>query len=180
VYPALPPNRTPGQLRQTVGIVGREEWQKLRNDERDAANALSLHVWWRCRQEKHPALEGEDCVFLSDKWVKRLLTEVRARKRGESRGRGDQNDAGARLDRGHRDDEEAAPLRAEPSSGRAFRGGASPEGGKARSRAPRGPTGGECSGSRCSQRSSRRRNRCRARMHVFRPFRNAKRLCRHC
>lgn len=83
MYPALPPNRTPGQLRQTVGIVGREEWQKLSNDERDAANALSLHVWWRCRQEKHPALEGEDCVLLSDKWVKRLLTEVRARKTGE-------------------------------------------------------------------------------------------------
>lgn len=61
----LPANIRVGQVRRTVTIVSPEEWRSLTGDERAAADALALHVWWRCRQKQHPALEGRDCVFLS-------------------------------------------------------------------------------------------------------------------
>jgi hypothetical protein len=81
--PELPPNIKLGQVRRTVGIVTPAEWSSLTRDERDAADALALHVWFRCRQKRHPALEGEDCVFLTDGWVQALLRVVGARKTGE-------------------------------------------------------------------------------------------------
>jgi hypothetical protein len=41
-----------------------------------------LHVWWRSRQERHPALEVDDCIFLTDRHVQTLLRAVGARKKG--------------------------------------------------------------------------------------------------
>jgi hypothetical protein len=81
--PEFPKNLKLGQVRRTAGIVTQSEWSKLSRDEQDAADALSWHVVWRCRQKRHPALEGEDCIFLSDGWVQGLLRAVGARKTGE-------------------------------------------------------------------------------------------------
>jgi hypothetical protein len=81
--PAIPKNLKLGQIRRTAGIVTQTEWSKLNRDERDAVDALSWHVVWRCRQKRHPALEGEDCVFLSVGHVQSLLRAVGARKTGE-------------------------------------------------------------------------------------------------
>ena len=62
----LPANIRVGQVRRTVTIVSPEEWRSLTGDERAAADALALHVWWRCRQKQHPALEDETaCSSLS-------------------------------------------------------------------------------------------------------------------
>jgi len=80
---AIPPNRTIGQLRKTIPLLEAAEWAQLSDEERDAADALTLHVWWRCRQRLRPAFEGKDCVFLTVKHVQRLLRAVGARKTGE-------------------------------------------------------------------------------------------------
>ena len=42
-----------------------------------------MHIWTRARQEEHEAFEGEDCVFLTVRWMQRLLRAVGARKTGE-------------------------------------------------------------------------------------------------
>jgi len=83
VVPRLPRNVKIGQVRRTVEIVSSADWNKLSKDERAAADALALHVWWRCRQSEHPAFEGTDCVFLTDRYVQRLLRAVGASKTGE-------------------------------------------------------------------------------------------------
>ena len=51
--------------------------------EQEAVDALALHIWWRCRQEQHPALEGDDGIFLTVKHVQRLLREIGAVNTGE-------------------------------------------------------------------------------------------------
>ena len=51
--------------------------------EQEAADALAHHVWWRCRQERHLALEGEDCIFLTVSHLQRLLRAVGAVNTGE-------------------------------------------------------------------------------------------------
>ena len=66
-------------------------------------DALSLHVWWRARQDEHEAFEGEenDCVFLTVRWMQGLLRGVGARRTGEKAAR----DAIALLEkRGHIED----------------------------------------------------------------------------
>jgi hypothetical protein len=47
-----------------------------------AVDALSWQIVWRCRQDRHSALEGEDCIFLTVH-VQRLLRAIGARKTGE-------------------------------------------------------------------------------------------------
>jgi hypothetical protein len=79
----LPKNLKLGQVRRTAGIVTRSEWKALTRDEQDAVDALSWQIVWRCRQKRHPALEGEDCIFLTVRHVQRLLRAIRARKTGE-------------------------------------------------------------------------------------------------
>jgi hypothetical protein len=83
VGPELPRNLKLGQVRHTAGIVTQREWSSLTRDEQDAVDALSWHVVWRCRQKRHPALEGEDSIFLTVKHVQRLLRAIGARKTGE-------------------------------------------------------------------------------------------------
>jgi hypothetical protein len=83
VSPELPRNLKLGQVRRTAGIVTQSEWSKLSRDEQDAVDALSWQIVWRCRQKRHPALEGEDCIFLTVRHVQRLLRAVGARKTGE-------------------------------------------------------------------------------------------------
>jgi hypothetical protein len=83
--PELPPNIKLGQIRCTIGLLAPEEWRRLDEDGRAAVDALSLHVWWRARQDEHEAFEGEedDCVFLTVPWMQGLLRAVGARKTGE-------------------------------------------------------------------------------------------------
>jgi hypothetical protein len=81
--PELPQNLTLGQIRHTAGIVTQSEWRSLTRDEQDAVDALSWQIVWRCRQKRHPALEGEDCIFLTVRHVQRLLRAIGARKTGE-------------------------------------------------------------------------------------------------
>jgi hypothetical protein len=85
VSPELPRNIKLGQIRRTIGLLAPEEWRRLDEDGRAAVDALSLHVWWRARQDEHEAFEGEedDCVFLSVGWMQGLLRAVEARKTGE-------------------------------------------------------------------------------------------------
>jgi hypothetical protein len=47
-----------------------------------AVDALSWQIVWRCRQDRHSALEGEDCIFLTVH-VQRLLRGIGALKTGE-------------------------------------------------------------------------------------------------
>jgi hypothetical protein len=54
------------------------EWSKLSRDEQEAVDALSWQIVWRCRQKRHPALEGEDCIFLTVRHVQRLVAAVDA------------------------------------------------------------------------------------------------------
>ena len=54
----------------------------MTRDEKDAGNALSFHVYERCRQTRHPAFEGTDGIFLTDKYAQRLLRAVGARNTG--------------------------------------------------------------------------------------------------
>ena len=81
--PELPRNITPGQLRRTVGLLPADEWRGLDEDGRAAVDALSLHIWARGRQNEHSPFEGEDCVFLTVRWMQGLLRAVGARKTGE-------------------------------------------------------------------------------------------------
>jgi hypothetical protein len=127
----LPRNVKLGQVRRTVGIVTPCDWNKLSRDEREAVDALALHVWWRCRQTGRPALEGEDCVFLTVRHVQRLLRAIGAGKTGEKA-------AAAALatmqERGWIEDTGTTkkPRRSDRSRSRAERYGdpAGPEGGK--------------------------------------------------
>jgi hypothetical protein len=72
-------------VRRTIGLLSPDEWRGLEEDGRAAVDALSLHVWWRARQDEHEAFEGEedDCVFLTVPWMQGLLRAVGARKTGE-------------------------------------------------------------------------------------------------
>jgi hypothetical protein len=81
--PELPRSLKLGQVRRTAGIVTQSEWARLSRDEQEAADALAWHVVWRCRQERHPALEGDDCIFLTVRHVQRLLRAVGAANTGE-------------------------------------------------------------------------------------------------
>jgi hypothetical protein len=83
VSPELPRNVKLGQVRRSVALLAPEEWRTLDDDTRAAVDALSLHIWARSRQEEHPAFEGEDCVFLTMRWMQRLLRAAGARKTGE-------------------------------------------------------------------------------------------------
>jgi hypothetical protein len=82
----LPPNIKIGQLRRTVPIVPANEWSSLTRDERDAANAITLHVWKRTRQKRHPAFDGDE-TFLTNRHVQRLLKAVNASNTGEKAAR---------------------------------------------------------------------------------------------
>ena len=81
--PELPRNLKLGQVRRTASVVTQSEWNKLSRDEQDAVDALSWQIVWRCRQKRHPALEGEDCIFLTVRHVQRLLRAIGAKKTGE-------------------------------------------------------------------------------------------------
>jgi hypothetical protein len=83
VVPELPRNISPGQLRRTVGLLPADEWRGLDEDGHAAVDALSLHIWARARQNEHSPFEGEDCVFLTVRWMQGLLRTVGARKTGE-------------------------------------------------------------------------------------------------
>jgi hypothetical protein len=85
VSPELPRNVKLGQVRRSVALHAPEEWRGLDEDGRAAVDALSLHIWWRARQDEHEAFEGEedDCVFLTVPWMQGLLRAVGARKTGE-------------------------------------------------------------------------------------------------
>ena len=81
--PELPRNLKLGQIRRTAGIVTQGEWNSLTRDEQEAVDALSRQIVWRCRQKRHPSLEGEACIFLTIRHVQRLLRAIGARKTGE-------------------------------------------------------------------------------------------------
>jgi hypothetical protein len=81
--PELPRNLKLGQVRRTAGIVTQSDWSKLSRDEQNAVDALSWQIVWRCRQKRHPALQGEDCIFLTVRHVQRLLRAIGAAKTGE-------------------------------------------------------------------------------------------------
>ena len=68
--PELPRNIKLGQIRRTIGLLTPEEWRRLDEDGRAAVDALSLHIWWRARQEENEAFEEEDCVFLTVPWMR--------------------------------------------------------------------------------------------------------------
>ena len=76
--PELPQNIKLGQIRRTAGMATPSEWSKLSRDEQEAVDALSWQIVWRCRQKRHPALEGEDCIFLTVRHVQRLVAAVDA------------------------------------------------------------------------------------------------------
>ena len=80
--PTLPPNVTAGQVRHTVGLLPWEEWRRLGEDQRAAVDALSVHIHWRARQQRHPAFDEGDLTFLSVGWVRELLRVAGARKTG--------------------------------------------------------------------------------------------------
>jgi len=82
----LPPNIKLGQLRRTVAIVSQDEWISLTRAERDAADALTLHVWKRAHVSRHPAFDGDE-TFLTNRYVQRLLKAVNARNTGEKAAR---------------------------------------------------------------------------------------------
>ena len=48
--PELPPNIKLGQLRRTVGLLPSDEWRGLDESEREALDALRLHICLRGRQ----------------------------------------------------------------------------------------------------------------------------------
>jgi hypothetical protein len=81
--PALPRNVTLGQVRRRIRLPPTEKWGELDEDRQAAVDALSLHIWFRARQEAHPAFEDEDCIFLTARWMQGLLRGVGARKTGE-------------------------------------------------------------------------------------------------
>jgi hypothetical protein len=81
--PELPRNLKLGQVRRTAGVLTQREWGTLSRDEQDAVDALSWQIVWRCRQKRHPALEGDDCIFLTVRHVQRLLRAIGAAKTGE-------------------------------------------------------------------------------------------------
>jgi hypothetical protein len=81
--PEIPRNLKRGQIRRTAGIVTQRESSSLTRDEQDAVDALSWQIVCRCRQKRHPALEGEDCIFLTVRHVQRLLRAIGAAKTGE-------------------------------------------------------------------------------------------------
>ena len=81
--PELPRNLKLGQIRRTAGIVTQGEWNSLTRDDQEAVDALSWQIVWRCRQKRHPSLEGEACIFLTVRHVQRLLRAIGARKTGE-------------------------------------------------------------------------------------------------
>jgi hypothetical protein len=138
------------RLRRTIGIVT-EEWSQLTRDEKDAANAVTLHVWRRAQAKRHPAFDGDE-TFLTNGHVQRLLKAANARNTGEKAARtalatmqkhGWLVDTGRTRSRG---------VRRPASSGQ--NGSAGPHGPKAAatpSRASTVRTGGECSEYRLSQ-----------------------------
>jgi hypothetical protein len=87
VSPELPRNVRLGQLRRTVSLLSRDEWRTLSDDDQAAVDALSLHLWFRGRQTDHPAFEGQDCIFLTVRWMQELLRGIGARKTGEKAAR---------------------------------------------------------------------------------------------
>ena len=80
--PEIPRNLKVGQIRRTIGLLPPEEWRGLDDDGRAAVDALSLHIWWRARQEEHEAFEDEQCVFLTVSWMQRLFEDGGSAKHG--------------------------------------------------------------------------------------------------
>lgn len=91
-YGTFPPSRQVGRafdlkrLRRTIGVVKNEEWKRLNRDERDAANALTLHVWRRVHATRHPAFDRDE-TFLTNGYVQRLLKAANATNTGEKAAR---------------------------------------------------------------------------------------------
>ena len=74
------------RLRRTIGIVIDEEWSQLSRDEKDAANALTLHIHTRTYARRHPAFDGDE-TFLTNGHVQRLLKAAKAKNTGEKAAR---------------------------------------------------------------------------------------------
>lgn len=73
------------RLRRTIGIIT-EEWGQLTRDEKDAANAVTLHIWWRVHTKRFPAFDRDE-TFLTNGHVQRLLKAVNATNTGEKAAR---------------------------------------------------------------------------------------------
>jgi hypothetical protein len=71
------------ELRRRVSLIPPDEWRSLNAGEKAAGNALTLHLYQRCRQKQHPALEGDDRIFLTRSHVQRLLKATSASNTGE-------------------------------------------------------------------------------------------------
>jgi hypothetical protein len=151
----LPPNIKIGQLRRTVPIVPANEWSSLTRDERDAANAITLHVWKRTRQKRHPAFDGDE-TFLTNRHVQRLLKAVNASNTGEKAARNAlaaMQKHGWIVDTGRTKKPRRPPASIERAEAFGPPGSNQAEGGRYAQPGLSGRTGGECSKSRHSPES---------------------------
>jgi hypothetical protein len=71
------------KLRRRVNLIPPEEWDSLSPGEKAAGNALTLHLVQRAQRKDHPALEGDDRIFLTRSHVQRLLKATSASNTGE-------------------------------------------------------------------------------------------------
>jgi len=86
-YPEPPHNIKPWQLPRSYRLAC--DWKRAQTgEERDAVLAFALHLHFRERQQsEHPAYEDGNETFLTVKWMKTLLGEIGAHKRGEKAAR---------------------------------------------------------------------------------------------
>jgi hypothetical protein len=82
VSPELPRNIKLGQIRRTVGLLSPEEWRDLDQGGAKPSTRLACTSGFAAGRRKHPAFEGDDCVFLTVRWMQRLLRTLGARKTG--------------------------------------------------------------------------------------------------
>lgn len=82
-YPEPPHNIKPWQLLRSYRLAC--DWKRAQTgEERDAVLAFALHLHFRERQQsEHPAYEDGNETILTVKWMKTLLGEIGAHKRGE-------------------------------------------------------------------------------------------------
>ena len=85
--PRRPPNIKPWQLLRSYRLA--DDWKRARSGEEQAAVlALALHLHFREHQQsEHPAYEDGKEIILTNKWMRGLLREVGAKKRGEKAAR---------------------------------------------------------------------------------------------
>ena len=85
VAPRLPNRYERRQMLRRYRLSG--DWKRARGEECDAVLGFALHLHFREHQDEHPAYENGNETILTPKWMKGLLREMGARKRGEKAAR---------------------------------------------------------------------------------------------